>query len=383
MAGAIIDYEEIDKDTVESEILEQQFNKKYTLLTETAVSLKQSYINKLDSTKSLKLAIGLSDNSIEVYQLNNTSLSKVCKFSGHQKGLSEVVCSSRNENIVYSAGSDGVVKMWDTRQGATCAMEYKDEEEQLIRPYECMDVSCNGLVLCAGSQVVQNDAYLVFWDERMSKPLGGYWNSHTCDITQVKFHKEETGILATGALDGLVNVFNVMEQTEDDALTYSLSIENPVERLSWLDSKRVACISHGYDMQVWDADSGDLLRSYGRDKITRSIKRSKEDDCYLVDAFMSIDDTAVLLAGSYSENSNILRSVTITEKKLQPRTDFKGNKQIVRCCWYDKDRDILITAGESGIISVWSGSYVAESGVASKKLSKSLNKLHVNRHQPY
>ena len=48
-----------------------------------------------------------------------------------------------------------------------------------------MDISCNGRVLCAGSQLVEDDAYLVFWDNRLPKPLGGYWNSHTDDITQV------------------------------------------------------------------------------------------------------------------------------------------------------------------------------------------------------
>lgn len=55
----------------------------------------------------------------------------------------------------------------------------------MIKPYECMDVSCNGRVLCAGSQLVESDAYLVFWDQRVTKPLGGYWDSHTDDITQV------------------------------------------------------------------------------------------------------------------------------------------------------------------------------------------------------
>lgn len=49
-----------------------------------------------------------------------------------------------------------------------------------------MDVSCNGRVLCAGSLLVEDDAYLVFWDQRNhNQPLGGYWNSHTEDITQV------------------------------------------------------------------------------------------------------------------------------------------------------------------------------------------------------
>lgn len=64
-------------------------------------------------------------------------------------------------------------------------LKIPDEDDNQLRPYSCMDVSCNGRVLCAGSELVQDDAYLVFWDQRHLKPLGGYWNSHTDDITQV------------------------------------------------------------------------------------------------------------------------------------------------------------------------------------------------------
>ncbi|KAG6460759.1 hypothetical protein O3G_MSEX012205 [Manduca sexta] len=381
--GDIIDNEEVDRDIVEPEVLQKHFSKKYKLLTETAVSLNKSYINKLHCTKSLQMAVSLSDNTFEVYQLRNTSLQRVCRLSGHKNTLTEVVCSPKDEHLVYSAGHDGMLKLWDIRSGGSCAMEYKDEEDTLIRPYECMDVSCNGLVLCAGSQVIQDDAYLVFWDQRLPKPLGGYWNSHTEDITQVKFHKEKTEILTTGSLDGLMNVFDIMEQTEDDALTYSLNVENSVEKITWLDSTQVACITQSNELQVWDTEEGDLLSGCTKEKVARSIRRSKADDCYLVDAFNSIDDTIVLLAGSHGGNGDVLRSVTLDDRRLLPTTNFTENKQIVRCCWYDKDRDLLVTTGESGLISVWSACADEEDGAASKPLSTSLNKLHVNRHKPY
>lgn len=47
----IIDNEEVDKDTIETEKLEQQFSTCYRLLAEQAVSLNKSYINKLNGTK--------------------------------------------------------------------------------------------------------------------------------------------------------------------------------------------------------------------------------------------------------------------------------------------------------------------------------------------
>lgn len=91
-------------------------------------------------------------------------------------------------------------------------------------------------------------------------------------MLQVKFHKTQTEVLATGSLDGLINIFNVMELSEDDALAYSLNVENSVEKLSWLDEKQVACITQSNDLQFWDTQSGDLLRTFTRDKVSRSIK---------------------------------------------------------------------------------------------------------------
>lgn len=84
--------------------------------------------------------------------------------------------------------------------------------------------------------------------------------------------------MATGSLDGLVNIFNVMEPSEDDALTYSLNVENSVDKLTWLDDERLAVIVQSYELQLWDAGSGDLLRSFTRDKVSRSIKAS----CYKI-----------------------------------------------------------------------------------------------------
>ncbi|XP_072943026.1 WD repeat-containing protein 89 [Epargyreus clarus] len=374
----IVENEEIDRDTVESDELERLFNKQYNLVTETAISLNKSYINKHSVSKALNIAVSLGDNSIEVYQLNNVSLSRVCRLSGHKKALTEVVFCPKNDNLLYSSSQDGLLKLWDTRTSGTCAQEFKDDGE-IPKSYECMDVSQNGRVLCAGTQLVEDDAYLVFWDQRNPTPLGGYWNCHTDDITQVKFHKQKTEILATGSLDGLLNVFNVLEPTEDDALTYSLNVENSVEKLTWLDEKRVSCVTQSNDLQLWDTDKGDLLKTYSRDKIARSIKRSRDDDCYVVDAFAT-DESVVVLAGSQAVNGDVLRSVTITEKKLQPTTIFTKNKQIVRCCSYDKERDILVTTGESGLISVWAQ---GPRDATPQKLLRSLNKLHVKRHKPY
>lgn len=384
MMADIVDNEENDRDTVEPEELEQMFSKKYKIVTEHAVSLLHSYIHRLDGTKSLNLAISLSDNSIEIYKLSDSSLHQVCRLHGHKEAtLTQVVFSPKEDNLLYSTGLDGLVKLWDIRAGGSCVLEYKDEEEEILRPYECMDVSCNGIVLCTGSQLVDDDAYLVFFDQRKPKPLGGYWNSHTDDVTQIKFHPTRMEILVSGSLDGLINVYNIVEETEEDALLYSLNVENSIDTLSWLDGEHVGCVTQSNDYQLWNAISGDIVKEYERDKVSRSIKRSKEDDCYLVDSFTSAEGRRVLLAGSHAGSGDVLRSVAVVDKKLQPCSNFKDNKQVVRSCWYSAQHDILVTSGESGILSVWGDCQSEPEAPEVRKLTDSLSKLQDGRHKPY
>lgn len=47
-------------------------------------------------------------------------------------------------------------------------------------------MSKSGHFLCAGTELFEGDAFLVFGDARSGKVLGGYWESHSDDITQVE-----------------------------------------------------------------------------------------------------------------------------------------------------------------------------------------------------
>lgn len=53
------------------------------------------------------------------------------------------------------------------------------------KTFNCFDVSYNDRLLSGGTDLYEGDAFLLFWDLRHSKLLGGYWESHTDDITDV------------------------------------------------------------------------------------------------------------------------------------------------------------------------------------------------------
>lgn len=105
------------------------------------------------------------------------------------------------------------------------------------RPFLSVDVSSGDQVLCGGTELVGEDSLILFWDVRQggssssSSPpplLGGYWDSHSEDVTCVRFHPSKVHALASGATDGLVNLFDLLQPKEEDALLLSLNTDSSV-----------------------------------------------------------------------------------------------------------------------------------------------------------
>lgn len=101
------------------------------------------------------------------------------------------------------------------------------------------DVSCNDRLIAAGTEHTGGDAFILFWDIRYGKSMkkkinnkivGGYWESHTDDITCLSFNPVKSNFLASGSTDGLINVFDLTQPSEDEALMYSLNTESSVVR---------------------------------------------------------------------------------------------------------------------------------------------------------
>lgn len=90
--------------------------------------------------------------------------------------------------------------------------------------------------MAGGTELIDGDSFILFWDARYptSKTqsrktlLGGYWESHTDDVTTLAFHPTRRDVLASGSTDGLVNIFDLTQPNEDSALMHSLNTESSV-----------------------------------------------------------------------------------------------------------------------------------------------------------
>ena len=76
--------------------------------------------------------------------------------------------------------------------------------------------------MCAGTDEIRGDVYQLFFEIRERKLMGGFFESHDEDVTNVCFHPTNPDLLATCSTDGLINIWDVQKESEDDALKYIL-----------------------------------------------------------------------------------------------------------------------------------------------------------------
>ena len=129
-------------------------------------------------------ALSLSDNTCEVYNLSNNQFAKLHVFAEHTDVISEIRFSSENSNLLYTGCADGRVRLWDLRTPRECSVEFKGGMKLILfHPFikeivdttvgigkfeeiTCFDVSPNNMLLAAGTNLFEGDAFMLFWDVR-------------------------------------------------------------------------------------------------------------------------------------------------------------------------------------------------------------------------
>ncbi|XP_030386933.1 WD repeat-containing protein 89 [Scaptodrosophila lebanonensis] len=386
-----------DEDTCSAPELTAQFQLHFKPQDESVVSLKHDYVLKIcaDST-FVRIAAGLSSTAVQLYDLSTAGdlsavyLDRVPKILPTGKRKVITICGvgflDSGPDTLLVGTTDGVVRLFDLRTtGEQARFEYnhvKNAFPVIPKSMTCFDCNANGRILCTGTEEYSNNACLLFYDVRERKHLGAYFESHSDDVTSIRFHPRKPDLLCSGATDGLINVYNIQENFEDEALLNTFNTESSVQRLNWhrnvFEQDVISCITHTNDFKSYECQEGDELAAFERSAITESIRRKNAANFNLINAHNLEDNGVFLLAGTNFNKGEIMRSVSISNKEtLTPLANFVGNKQIVRDSLYDSKRNLLVTGGESGIVTVWTTNTSSTSASSSKDLkSKTKSKSH-------
>ncbi|KAI5741756.1 hypothetical protein M8J76_016803 [Diaphorina citri] len=366
----------------------------YGVSEEKALSLDKSFILAMSSKSSgssLQVATGLSNNACEVLDIGSGGMKTIASMpDAHTQPLTDVHIDPES-HMCYTSSLDGYVRAWDLRSCQKPALELKDDSEKddrpaCIKPITCFDMAPNKFLICAGTEEVEGDSFLLFFDVRTATLHGGYWESHTDDITQVHFHPTSSNTLMSGSTDGLVNIFDVNESSEDDALQHCLNTEDSVEKLCWLGTSDLSCTTLTRQIQLWNIEDACPAALFRRKQVAKTAQMKSSASCYLINTHQ-VKNKTILLTGSNYGKADCLRSVELCadKKTLLPHSQFLGNKQIVRCSSVHDELDIILTAGEAGIVTVWKPSSLltSESAVASNKSKSTLKLSEKRKSKPY
>lgn len=92
---------------------------------------------------------------------------------------------------------------------------------------------------------------------------------------QVKFHPDNPNKLISGSTDGLINLYDLSQSSEDDAFIDCLNTESSIEELSWFreDNKdMVACVTHTSDLQTWRLEDAQPYGYFHKEEIAKELK---------------------------------------------------------------------------------------------------------------
>ncbi|XP_031618501.1 WD repeat-containing protein 89 [Contarinia nasturtii] len=362
---------EIDCDTCNTSELSKLFGESLRITSEEAISLQKDYVLYLDNSRDFgRIAASTSSNSVHLFDLNSdkgfTQIQR-CDIDSINYTEDQTICGIRfgkeDVNTLLVAAAHGKVYRYDLRSKPMPVQTFENVDANQ-KPFMCFDVNADDSVLSIGTEQHEGEANLLLFDVRKVSSLAVYSDSHRDDLTQIHFHPSKSNILASGSVDGLINVFNILESNEDDALENSLNTESSIQTINWhpkvimqIDDEVagdfISCITHTNDFQLFDVDECEQIFECERKKITKLIKRSSVSDCYLINCHTTAFGDIILLAGSNFNGGECLRSLTLHEKSFKPRNNFTDNKQIIRCSVFNPKDNTLITGGEGGIVTVW------------------------------
>lgn len=231
------------------------FRTQFAIQHEKEVSSRENYIISMSQFQRTDLVASVQKNQVALFNLatgqiveenligkltvkyvlynNNTHPFDISDLSNEQKRYSsaiEIKCSSNSDNELFICLSMGTVLLYDIRTNSPVS---KFTDMNIPSHYTCLDVNSNGKLLCVGSEDKKSEVWLSFFDVRNGNLVGGYFDCHESKISQVKFHDSNPNHLITGAIDGLINYYDVSQSDEDDAHQCTFNTDRSVASLKW------------------------------------------------------------------------------------------------------------------------------------------------------
>lgn len=291
-------------------------------------------------------AASTSSGGLFVYSQKPAQAPVLANASAHESSVNSIEVIG--DNLLASAATDGV-KVWDLRAGLSRAQfSFTNEKNSNF-----LSLGSAGHVLAGGTELVGQDAELHMWDLKLpGKPLRSFIDSHHDDITCIKFHPT-LPYLMSGSTDGYVNIYNLEEQDEDEALHQVINYAS-VHLCHFVQPHRISVLSHMETLSFWELNN----TNYEADEEPRPSDlgdvRALWPDCeYVID----LSPQGYLAYGcNLKLNMTVVPFDAKDERFLLDQAILfpqAHGEEVVRDFYMVPNTNVGVSCGEDGLIKAW------------------------------
>lgn len=302
-----------------------------------------TYLYSLARTGSIFATIG-SDDSLRLFGLDFKATGVV------QSAHKGIACLSTFASGFASGGRDGLVKCWDTR-AKKAGIEIAEPKGNGFS-----SITSHDHFIAAGTESAKEglgDVSVLIYDTRnSSQPLRSYSESHTDTITQLTFNPDVPNILLSGSTDGLISVFDIEQQDEDEALMQVLNPRAAIHCCGFLSKDEAYALTTDEQFSVYKI--GDKTYADGSSEIKVGDVRDKLDCMYVVGMSGSRQFPVMAIGHNVDQKLSLVSIDPRNPANFGKPIDLPGahGEEVVRDLMMLEDNRAL-SCGEDGQVKLW------------------------------
>ncbi|CCH59418.1 hypothetical protein TBLA_0B05920 [Henningerozyma blattae CBS 6284] len=184
------------------------------------------------------LLTSLSNGEISILDWKTNQIKDKIKIGETSINDFEIVNNNYNGGSLMVTATNESVKIYDLKSN-DCIKTITNEKNS---PFLSLD-SLHNMMAC-GTELSGVDAELYIYDIRSwDTPIRSFVDSHHDDITDIKFHPNDSKVLMSGSTDGYTNIYDLTETEEEDSLHQVINYSS-IHSCGWLSSRRIFTLSH-------------------------------------------------------------------------------------------------------------------------------------------
>lgn len=299
--------------------------------------------------ESNSFAVSNSDGAIFGYSF--TDLSQPLYLLKHETSVSSM--ARIDPTTLVSCATDGV-KVWDLRSSkATASFSNTKQSAFLLVAY-----SQSSYLVAGGTEKVSIDAEVHLWDIRKpgSAAYKSFVDSHNDDVTYLTFHPTQSQYLMSGSTDGYVNVYDLTQDDEEDALHQVINYAS-VHLCKFLTENKISILSHMESLRFDNLFTSNYEDGEKPEPRDLGDVRTLWPNCeYVVDVYPGTGAGYI----AYGANSEQLLTVVPFDPNSE-HIDLDNAITFPKAHGEEVIRDVLVlpgtstalTCGEDGYINIW------------------------------